>query len=271
MRLIYIRKAENFLYAFQEHSHIFWEIILIREGSGEEIINGKSYPVKAGNILCIPPNTPHASVSDKGMKEFCLAFEDFMPIGRGDLLVLQDDWNDNAYHLMQMILETIRRAPVNAQLLTDALGNTLYQLLTAYADEGSGKHTAVAELKTQLMDNLNNPDFDIGQAMDAAGFSRGHLRRVFKEVTGMTPLAWMNYQRIESAKRYFRQYPGIYTVKEVGVMVGITDPYYFSKMFKKVTGVSPALYVKQFESEKMGKEIQTDIAREMQEELNALL
>lgn len=252
MRTVFIHEAEEKFHSFQKHTHGYWEIILTVEGTGYAWVDGTDYPVSPGTILCIPPKTPHASRSEDGMRDFCVAFDDFVPIKKNELLLLMDDWNQSAYRLLEMLLETIRRAPSNAQQMSDALGNALYQLLTAYADEASGGMTTVARLKSLLMDHLSDPNFDLGQAMDDTGFSRGYLRRLFRESTGLAPLAWLNSQRAEFAKQYFRQYPGLYTVREVGAMVGILDPYYFSKLFKKHVGLSPARYVRQFTEEQLG-------------------
>lgn len=67
-----------------------------------------------------------------------------------------------------------------------------------------------------------------------------HLNRVFKKATGDTVFATLNRIRIESAKKYLAT--GLYTCSEVAVKCGFHDVYYFSKVFKKLSGSSPAKY-----------------------------
>lgn len=67
-----------------------------------------------------------------------------------------------------------------------------------------------------------------------------HLNRVFKKTTGDTIFATLNRIRIENAKKYLAT--GLYTCSEVAVKCGFHDVYYFSKVFKKLTGNSPAKY-----------------------------
>ena len=254
MHIVYVNKAEKRFHSFGEHIHPFWELILVFEGSGTEKINGTDYPCGKGTIFCIPPETPHSSFSEEGMRDFSIGFGDFVPIRGNEPLVLTDDEAGNMYRLFEMELENVRRLPFNAKQLADALNNTIYQLLITFSREESDGNLVIAKLKEHMMRHLSDVSFDVGAAMDATGFSKGYLRRIFREATGQPPLAWLNHQRIEFAKQYFRQFPGMYTVREIGTMVGISDPYYFSKLFKKYTGVSPTGYVRQCELAGPGRE-----------------
>lgn len=67
-----------------------------------------------------------------------------------------------------------------------------------------------------------------------------HLNRVFKKATGDTIFATLNRIRMESAKKYLAT--GLYTCSEVAVKCGFHDVYYFSRVFKKTVGTTPAKY-----------------------------
>ena len=255
MKIIYVNKSEKPFRFFGKHTHAFWEIILIIEGNGIETIDGKSFQCHRGSIFCIPPESPHSSSSQDGMRDFCIGFEDFIPIkDDGEPLILTDDDKDTLLRLFDMELENIRRRPVNAKQLEGALNAAVYQFLISLTQEEKEGNLIVMNLKNKMMDHLNDSSFNLGELMDETGFSRGYLRRVFKNTAGESPLSWFNRQRIEFAKQYFRQFPGRYNVREIGLMVGIDDPYYLSKLFKKYSGVSPIGYVKQYEQSKMGDE-----------------
>lgn len=243
MKLVYVNQATEKIYSFPDHSHPYWEILLTIEGYGEETVEGVSHELSPGTILIIPPGTVHGTVSKKGLRDFSVTFEDFPPIQGNHLLVLKDPEEQSVYALMTMILKAVRHAPPNTAQLTDALGMSLYQLLRAYAQDLLREKPVVGELKREMMEHLGDSEFDLGRVMDKTGYSRGYLRRTFKLATGMAPLAWLLRQRIAFAAQTFRQYAGVYTVRQVAALSGFSDPYYFSRIFKQYMGQSPTKYI----------------------------
>jgi two-component system response regulator YesN len=73
------------------------------------------------------------------------------------------------------------------------------------------------------------------------GISPQHFSKIFKEETGLNYIDWLTNLRIESAKKMLLTEKS--TVKEVCYMVGYNDPNYFSRIFKKIEGVSPTEYI----------------------------
>ena len=69
-----------------------------------------------------------------------------------------------------------------------------------------------------------------------------YINRIFKETTGKTIFIYLNQLRISQAKLIFNT--GSFKVSEVAEKVGFQDSYYFSKVFKKYTGITPSNYIK---------------------------
>lgn len=67
-----------------------------------------------------------------------------------------------------------------------------------------------------------------------------YLNRIFCKMTGFTITNYLNNIRINKAKELIETSPIKYS--EIGYLVGINDPYYFSKIFKKYTGMTPTQY-----------------------------
>lgn len=72
------------------------------------------------------------------------------------------------------------------------------------------------------------------------GLSQSYLSTIFKKVTGKSFIEYLNDLRIEKAKQLFNT--SNLKVFEVAYKVGYNDPKYFSKQFKRITGVSPNSY-----------------------------
>ena len=76
----------------------------------------------------------------------------------------------------------------------------------------------------------------------AVGLNASYLCRVFKKETGENPFAYVNRLRMERAAALISG--GEVYVKQVAASVGIDDPFYFTRMFKKHFGVAPSEYLK---------------------------
>jgi len=82
-------------------------------------------------------------------------------------------------------------------------------------------------------------DVPIEDLAERFNISVSHFRRVFKAFTGRSPRQFVTSLRISKAKQLLSQ--GM-TIKEVAALVGYEDLFYFMRMFKKTTGVSPGRF-----------------------------
>jgi AraC-like DNA-binding protein len=71
------------------------------------------------------------------------------------------------------------------------------------------------------------------------GYHRTHLTKLFRREKGMSPVRYLQLRRMERARLLLRE---PLTVEEVASSVGYADPLYFSKVFKKWSGVSPTAF-----------------------------
>ncbi len=70
-----------------------------------------------------------------------------------------------------------------------------------------------------------------------------YLNRCFKKMTGHTIFAYLNIVRITKAKELLSTTHMPFN--EIGYCVGIDNPYYFSRLFKKISGKTPTEYFKE--------------------------
>lgn len=71
-------------------------------------------------------------------------------------------------------------------------------------------------------------------------YSASHFSALFKNKTGRSPLEYFIQLKIRHACQLLDQSP--LKIKEIASRVGYEDPYYFSRLFCKMTGVSPNKY-----------------------------
>jgi two-component system response regulator YesN len=80
----------------------------------------------------------------------------------------------------------------------------------------------------------------LGDAADAAQVSAAYLSRLFSEHLKTNFIDYLTELRVERAEKLIRE--SRMNIKEVAYAVGYQDPNYFSKIFKKVTGLLPTHY-----------------------------
>lgn len=84
---------------------------------------------------------------------------------------------------------------------------------------------------------------DITSIADSIGISRSHLYRVFIKHLGLSPNDYLTQYRINRACSLLRN--SDLTISNIANSVGYDDPLYFSRVFKKVKGVSPSMYLQE--------------------------
>lgn len=75
---------------------------------------------------------------------------------------------------------------------------------------------------------------------DGIGVSEDYLSRVFKGELGISPWNYLNRYRISRARELLRVTDD--SINQISRRVGFTDPAYFSRVFHRLTGVSPRVY-----------------------------
>lgn len=85
-------------------------------------------------------------------------------------------------------------------------------------------------------------EMKLGDLAKLAGLHEVCLERLFKKTLGATPRGYLSEVRVLKAKTILMDPTG--TIQEVARLVGIPDPYYFSRPFRRFEGIAP----KQFRS-----------------------
>ncbi len=127
--------------------------------------------------------------------------------------------------------------------LSDTMA-TLYNLYSLSLRSEAKSYTQKSEKFAQLLDyliqNYSDSNFTVSALAESAGMSEGHLRRLFASSVGTSPVKYLNTLRINKAKNMLDS--SDYSIAEISSSVGITDQYYFSRLFKKEVGISPSAY-----------------------------
>lgn len=98
------------------------------------------------------------------------------------------------------------------------------------------------KLQSILEEQISNSEFAVDDLASVMGLGRSTFYRKVRGITGYSPNEYMRIIRMKKAAELLLE--GCYTVAEVSYKIGIEDPFYFSKCFKKQFGVSPSVYLR---------------------------
>ena len=118
----------------------------------------------------------------------------------------------------------------------EAIVEALYWIDDIISRAGDGQN------KSLLLSRLSDPTFRVSDAVSLLGYSESYFRKVCRRTLGCTPVEYFTRLRVEHAKQLLKQYRGIRNIAEIAENSGFTDPYYFSRKFRQVTGMSPREY-----------------------------
>ena len=113
---------------------------------------------------------------------------------------------------------------------------------TAPAGDSSVNHAARARidralhhLERGLAGHLTPADL-----ARAAGLSASHFTRLFRRWMGLPPGEYILRRRVEHARKLLGDVT--LSIKEIAARSGFDDPYYFSKVFRRIDGLPPTLF-----------------------------
>lgn len=112
--------------------------------------------------------------------------------------------------------------------------------LTKSSGLAAANHSEAIERALSEISKRPEGRFSLDSLAKAAGVSRALLCRVFKEATGLSPRKYVLRRKVELASAELLY--GRSSIKEIAFRCGFPDVQSFSKVFKRVSGESPARF-----------------------------
>jgi len=228
------------------HSHEIWEIVLNQQGEGYMVIGNNEYSYHPGTIICQPPNIPHTKYSNVLFRDVYIQLSSFSlsSLSNTDnVIIFQDDSEKNFEILLLMANHIYHKKEKNYQHILNSLSETMEQLLISWYQH-TPHSSEIEQLKNTIVDSFTNPEFSIIKLLSEGTYCIDHLRRLFKQETGFTPLEYLTDLRLNHAKKLMQENDVLhYKISEISIMCGFYDNGYFYRVFKKKTNMTPSEYL----------------------------
>jgi AraC-like DNA-binding protein len=253
------------------HWHNEMEIIFMANGSATFRIESREFALREGEALIIHPGELHAGDNDKGNYTcfyaivFKLSWLSSLQSDRIDDLFLAPILKSDAKlparlsadreadaellnDIRQILIRFDRKSPAYEMSLKGRLLlliADMWQYGLIVKDSGIKKQSGRAsnqQIRTILsyMEDNCFEKLDLDRLSSVLSLSRTHFCKFFKTQTGMRPMEYLTYLRVNRAAKLLRT--GNYTVLEAALESGFQHVSYFSKCFKVHMKLTPSEY-----------------------------
>lgn len=248
------------------------DLLICLEGRGEYLIDGERFSLSPGESMLIPRNSRFIGWNEGRQTYIGIAQHFTLDIyGRHDLLAqmkLRPKVRLSRWPLQEPLVRHYRQsAPPSSVTLAqhhlfmyllishveDAFEN--WRDTATYQPEGSdAMDLAVMKVASQIAAAPLDPDI-AETAVASAPYNRDYFLREFQKRVGRTPRKYQELQRMERAMHLLET--GI-NVSAAAAEVGYADPYYFSRMFKRIVGISPRDHIEKVRRSRDGTLLHLD-------------
>jgi AraC-like DNA-binding protein len=229
------------------------EIILIACLSGRgwaELERGRTLPVQAGEVVVILPGAAHAYGADDKMP-WSIMWAHFRGSHLADFTKLVGATRTDP--ILKLPPGALERLRFDELYLALEAGCTLPNLLASSArlrmilielarlrvpvNQRTGSTHEAVRQNIEWMRMHRHRKIALAGLAAQAGLSVPHYSACFKRRTGNSPMNYFQRLKIQHAAQLLALTD--LRVEEIAEAVGLEDPFYFSRLFKKVMGQSP--------------------------------
>ncbi|NLC44731.1 MAG: helix-turn-helix transcriptional regulator [Clostridiales bacterium] len=221
--------------------------LYVMDGEGLYILEDKKeLVVKKHDIVYMPKHSIYESTgSISNCYSYIIVNMDIIDNTKSDLVFTNDISiilnSSNSYYknIFQEINNSYRTVGMASDIKCKALVYEMLHHLTLdifknelATNNYSKIYPAILYIEEHYRENVKLDDL-----ANVSHLSVSHFRRLFNEYFDISPLKYINKLKIKKASELLSS--GLYTVSEVAEETGFSNVYYFSRLFKEITGVSP--------------------------------
>lgn len=231
----------------RENGRLDYQIIYIYKGCGHFYLNEKWITLAAGSIVLFRPSEPqfYSYYAEEKPEIYWIHFT-----GNDCEEILRKYSIENCYIgenssvklLFQYIITELQLKKIhyediilsNFYILLSTIHRSLCQSLR-HSENDFSIDRLICEINSKYMEN-----WTVSSMADFCKLSESYFSHAFKQRMGIPPMQFLNHLRIEKAKEFLTA--NSMSVATVARLVGYEDPLYFSRVFRKSTGIAPHMF-----------------------------
>ena len=228
-------------------------LLLLTSGLMHYSIEDKTFSLQKGDILFAPQGVIRAaSNSPNEPHEMFVAH--FLYHGNGERLPLLSDSQPRCtrplnYDYLKQRFSLLTQHWLRKSAYSDTICHSLLLEILAILNEESDSHLLPSRqysLVIQLQDYILNHYRETIHISELAAYverTPNYVSTVFKQVSGQTITEYTQQIRVAAACDLLRN--SQMSMAEIADFLGFCEQSYFHKVFKKITGTKPSIYMKE--------------------------
>lgn len=233
----------------RKNGRLDYQLLYLVSGQFDVKYDNKKYHLTQGFVI-YPPNMPQKYVDYENTQRIWVHFTGI----NAEKIIEEYHLKPGVYTtgksplvkemLLQLIVEHTNKPFISSEkgMLLSIL-STLGKLVNNVENISNDKiHEAITFITMHY-----NTDINIKELANSCNLSQSRFMYLFKEQTGMAPHAYLQTLRIKHSMTLLTSTQ--LKIVEIGKQCGYEDSLYFSRIFKKLVGISPKEYRKQNKDE----------------------
>lgn len=220
----------------------------ILSGSGYIEVKGETFKVSANDVYIIEPGQDHTYYSDP-KNPFKKIWINFYSDIFTEIFKYFDLSNKTVFHNTETLelfeeIQNLKKISNFSDDICYEVAPILFKILCVLATNNTNQISIskTAKLTKRYIDESIYSNTSLEDIANILNLSKAHIIREFTKNYGISPYNYLIEQKIATAKKMLILHN--MNVNEISSQLGFEDSNYFSKLFKKKTGVSPLQYRK---------------------------
>lgn len=221
--------------------HPLFSYSFLLEGEVLVTIEGKNILISAGQFILVPESKTIIIKHFNGARGFTGGFslselkDASYPVLRTQEPILQSFWFDDAVFMGALM----KRMQVAFEEKDKAFMQSGMDLILSQLRPG-GQVAAIPEKFLQMVFEKEHAMLSVSDYARILQVTPNYLNKTVKAHTRRTAIDWIEIARLNVAKKLLKD--NEVSIAEVARLAGLEDQSYFSRFFKKRTGLTPSEY-----------------------------